>query len=202
MVRIRSPTALIAPLYDLLTAPLERRAFARWRRRLWSEVPPEGRGLEIGAGTGANFPFHPPGARIIATDISARMLREARGRREAARVPLVAADTQALPFADRSFDWVAETLVFCEVADPVRGLRELRRVLRPGGRLLMLEHVRPDGWLGAAADAITAVTGRLVGEHFNRRPERSLRAAGFVIERQEYLWRDLILLLVARCPAS
>ncbi len=200
MPRFRSPTAIFAPLYDRLTAPLERMALAHWRHRLWSEVPQAGRGLEIGAGTGANFPFHPPGARIVATDLSLRMLREAQRRRDAAPVPLVVADVQALPFRDGSFDWVAETLVFCEVAAPVRGLRELRRVLRPGGELLMLEHVRPGGWLGRLADAVSALTGPLLGEHFNRRPQRSLRAADLELERQAFLWRDLILLLIARRP--
>lgn len=187
-----------AGVYDTLTAPLERRSLARWRRRVWAEVPEAGPGLEVGAGTGANFACHPPGVYVVATDISVPMLRRARRKREGGAVPLVATDALALPFADASFAWVAETLVFCEVADPVAGLREVRRVLRPGGLLVMLEHVRPSGWLGRLADAASVVTGPLVGEHFDRDAEEAVRAAGFRVEKREWLWRDGVVLLVAR----
>lgn len=192
-----SRTGLLAPVYDLLTAPLERRALARWRERAWMKVPREGLGLEIGAGTGANFPEHPERSRIVATDVSLRMLWEAKAKRPRQAVSLVACDVQALPLPDAVFDWVAETLVFCEVPDPLAGLREVRRVLKPSGRLVMLEHVRPSGWLGHAADALTAVTAPLWGEHFNRDAEAFLRAAGFEIELREWLWRDGVVLLVA-----
>lgn len=188
---------MLAPVYDLLTAPLEKRALGRWRRRLWSEVPRGRSGLEIGAGTGANFPYYPQPARVVATDVSARMLREARGKPRPLP-PLAACDVQALPFRNETFDWVVGTLVFCEVPDPVAGLREIQRVLRPGGPIVMLEHVRPSGWLGQAADAISIISARLCGEHFNRDPEGHARAAGFEIERREWLWRDAVVLLVAR----
>lgn len=186
------------PVYDLLTGPLERRALACWRRRVWAEVPSCGLGLEIGTGTGANFPYHPQAAYTVATDISIRMIRHAAVKREEGSPRLVACDAQALPFRDATFDWVAETLVFCEVPDPVAGLREIRRALRPGGRLVMLEHVRPSGWLGRVADAVTAVTAPVIGEHFNRDAEACVREAGLEIERREWLWRDAVVLLVAR----
>lgn len=186
----------LAPVYDRLTAPLERRSFAAWRRDAWARVPEGGLGLEIGAGTGANFPYYPAGARVVATDVSDRMLRRAREKPDREGVPLVACDVQALPFRDGTFDWAAETLVFCEVPDLVVGLRELRRVLKSSGRLVMLEHVRPSGWLGRAADALTAVTAPLWGEHFNRDPEAAARAAAFRVEHREWLWRDVTVLLV------
>ena len=185
----------LAPVYDRLTAPLEHRSFARWRERAWSRVPDGGSGLEIGAGTGANFPYHPAGTRMVATDISDRMLLQARVKSERNGAPLVACDVQALPFPDETFDWVAETLVFCEVPDPVVGLHELRRVLKPSGKLVMLEHVRPAGWLGWAADALTAVTAPLWGEHFNRNAQAAAEAAGFQVQHQEWLWRDGVVLL-------
>jgi phosphatidylethanolamine/phosphatidyl-N-methylethanolamine N-methyltransferase len=191
-----SCTGRIAPVYDLLTAPLEKRVLHRWRRQVWARVPEGNMGLEIGAGTGVNIPYYPGDAYVVATDVSSAMLREARQKPGGPGTPLVACDVQALPFRSETFDWVSETLVFCEVADPVAGLQEIRRVLKPAGRLVMLEHVRPSGWLGRVADAATAVTGPLWGEHFDRDAEASLRAAGFEVERREWLWRDGVVLLV------
>lgn len=189
---------LVARLYDAATAPLEHRGFGRWRQAVWREVPSGGLGLEVGAGTGANFAYHPEGARVVGIDVSFAMLRRVREKPAAGGAPLVVADVTVLPFPDAAFDWVAETLVFCEVRDPIAGLRELRRVLRPGGRLVMLEHVRPSGLLGVAADALSTVTAPLWGEHFDRDAETAVLAAGFVIERREWLWRDGVVLLVAR----
>jgi ubiquinone/menaquinone biosynthesis C-methylase UbiE len=196
-----SRLGLLAPVYDRLTGPAERRAFGSWRRRTWAEVPRAGPGLEIGAGTGANFPYHPPGTRVLATDLSPAMLQRARRKPESAAVPLAAADALALPFRDGTFAWAVATLVFCEVPDPVGGLREVRRVLAPGGRLVLLEHVRPSGWLGVLADAATLVTAPLLGEHFDRDTEAAVRQAGFELEGREWLWRDGVVLLTARAPA-
>jgi phosphatidylethanolamine/phosphatidyl-N-methylethanolamine N-methyltransferase len=193
---------LIARLYDAATAPLEHGGFGRWRQAVWRKVPRDGLGLEVGAGTGANFAYHPDAAQVIGMDISFAMLRRVREKPAGGGAPLVVADVAALPFADTTFDWVAETLVFCEVRDPIAGLRELRRVLRPGGPLVMLEHVRPSGLLGVAADALSAVTAPLWGEHFDRDAETTVLAAGFVIERREWLWRDGVVLLVARHTAG
>ena len=191
-------TGRVAPVYDLLIAPLERRGLARWRERTWADVPGKGRGLEIGAGTGANFRYYPERAHVVATDVSPQMLQQAKGKTERLGTPLAACDAQALPFADATFDWVAETLVFCEVPDPVAGLREIRRVLKPGGRLVMLEHVRPSGWLGHLADAATALSAPIWGEHFNRNAAVSVREAGFEMLDEHRLWRDALVLLVAR----
>jgi ubiquinone/menaquinone biosynthesis C-methylase UbiE len=187
----------VARVYDVLIAPLERRALSRWRECTWAEVPEHGLGLEIGAGIGANFSYYPKGADIVAIDVSLPMLRRAQGKTRLARTPLVACDAQALPFADATFDWMAETLVFCEVPDPVAGLREIRRVLKPDGVLVMLEHVRPAGWLGRVADAATALSAPVFGEHFNRNVEASVRQAGFDVRRKQWLWRDAVVLLVA-----
>lgn len=136
----------IAPMYDTMEAFIERAAFGAGRRALWAAVP-AGRVLEAGVGTGKNLPFYPSGAQMTAIDISDQML--ARARRRAAglgvQVDLQLMDAQCLEFPDAWFDAAVATFVFCSVPDPVAGLRELGRVVRPGGDIWLLEHVRVDG---------------------------------------------------------
>ena len=131
--------------YDLAMWPLEVLAARRWREALWQGV--EGKVLEIAVGTGAGFLAHPPGVEVVGVDASAAML--ARAGRRAARlgldVELVQADLLHLPFPDHGFDFVVGSFVLCSVYRPVAALGELRRVIRPGGELRLLEHVRPRG---------------------------------------------------------
>ena len=191
----RSWTARLPAVYDVLMMPLEAFGLRRLRARLRDGLPAQGRGLEIGTGSGAGAER---GARVpfVRSDLSHSMLLRARERAPA--IPLVAADVQALPFASESFDWIAGSLLFCEVEDPVRGLREAGRVLRPGGTLHLLEHVRPHGALGVVADVVSRATGPLFGEHFDRATHESVLAAGFTIERAEWWLRGGLVHLVAR----
>ena len=127
-----------ALLYDPFLWLGERRVMAAQRRALLSGV--SGRVLEVGAGTGLNLPFYAAGADVVLTEPDAAM--RARLRRRG--VEVVDAPAEALPFADASFDVVVSTLVLCTCADPIAAIGELRRVLRPGGRLVFIEHVRAD----------------------------------------------------------
>jgi len=127
-----------ALLYDPFLWLGERRGMAAQRRALLTGV--SGRVLEVGAGTGLNLPFYDAGADVVLTEPDAAM--RARLRRRGAEV--VDAPAEALPFADASFDAVVSTMVLCTCADPIGAIGELRRVLRPGGRLLFIEHVRAD----------------------------------------------------------
>jgi len=180
--------------------PLERLWFDAWRRRLWRALPAGGRGLEVGAGTGANFPYHPAGARLVAVDVSFPMLERARERWGGARPHLVVADAEALPFSAAAFDWAAATFVFCEVEDPVRGMGELRRVVRPGGPVALLEHVRPVGVAGRMADLLTRLTAPLWSEHFDRDAAHNARAAGFDVVSQRRFLRNGATCILARAP--
>ncbi len=153
-----------------------------------------GRVLEVGAGNGLNFALYSPESveRVDAVEPDSAMLAYARPRADAARVPvsLFQAGVERLPFADESFDSAIATLVFCSVGDPLRGLREVRRVLRPGGVLLMVEHVRGHGAVALLQNIVTPVSRWMAGNcHWNRETGRTVRQAGFTIERQrEIKW--------------
>jgi ubiquinone/menaquinone biosynthesis C-methylase UbiE len=139
-----------------------------------------GRVLELGVGTGANLPLYAPGVTLVAMDLSEEMLRRARGRPTRARVYWVQADALRLPLRSESFDYVVTSLVLCSVADPVATLGEVRRVLRPGGWLAMVEHVRgEDGWMRWLTDVLERPWHRLSRScHLNRETARLVADAG------------------------
>lgn len=189
-----------APHYDCVLAPLERRLLARLRRRTLGRVPREARLiLEIGAGTGLNFPFYPAGAQVVASEPSVEMMR--RAAEHPARPPaalLVRHTVERLPFDDATFDAAFATLVFCSVAAPAEGFAELRRVVRRGGHVLLLEHVRPAGLLGYVCDALTPLTRALCEDHFNRRTAEEARRAGLEIVHLERHARGILEIIQCR----
>jgi ubiquinone/menaquinone biosynthesis C-methylase UbiE len=173
--------------------------FARWRWELLGQVA--GRTLEIGCGWGHNFDHYSAAALVAAFDYDPARVRDAARRR--APIPLSIADAQHLAWADRQFDSVVGTLVFCSIPQPHSALQEIRRVLKPTGKLYLLEHVRSHhDWLGMMQDALNPawhwVTG---GCNLNRDTEGTLRAAGFAVEQRRVLYAGLLKLIVARLDA-
>ncbi len=149
--------------------------------------------VEVGAGTGLNFAFYDPARveRVEATEPDSAMLAYARERAEHASVPitLTQAAVSALPWADATFDSAVVTLVFCSVSDPILGLQEIKRVLKPGGTLFLFEHVRSQTKVTALVqDALVPVTTRLFGNcHWNRDTERAVQEVGFHVTQMRHL---------------
>lgn len=176
----------LAKGYDLLFEPLERWALARWRAETVSYLPRESKILEIGAGTGLNFRHYPPVRFAAALELSKEMVRRARHRATVQKI--TQADAEKLPFADGSFDAAFATLVFCSIPDPRKAFEELRRVVRRGGRIVLLEHVRPEGFLGRLFDLLSFFTVLLIQDHFNRCTARIAAESGLkVIEVKKKL---------------
>ena len=172
-------------LYDALMLLLEKTGLGRWRLWLAGGVR-GGRVLDLGCGTGRNLPLYGGGAGVFGLDPCREALAAARAR--APRALLVRGRAEQLPFLDGSFDAVVSGLVFCSVGDPARGLAEVRRVLKPGGVLRMLEHVRAGSRFAARLQDLTqpAWTCLTGGCHPNRDTATAVRAAGFVVDAASY----------------
>lgn len=172
-----------------------------WRSQVWAEVA-GCNVLEVGVGTGFNAPYYSPARRVTAVDVSMGMLRRTRAKlaaRGEAIPALAQMDVQHLGFADGVFDCAVATLVFCGVPDPVQGLRELARVVRPGGRIVLLEHMRARArCIARAMDALNPLAWAIIGEDINRDTVANVRAAGLRVLRDESLWAwGIVRLIVA-----
>ncbi len=186
-------------VYDFVLAPLELLSFSRLRKKQFRHV--EGpRVLEVGVGTGRNFAYYPGGIEVVGIDFSEGMFSWAKRRalHEGIHIDLKQMDVQELEFDDDSFDTVVSTLVFCSVPDPVRGLREIRRVCRPTGKAIFLEHGRPQSEiLGRLFDLLDPVTARAWGDHINRRTTNNIKTSGLLVEREESYYSGIMKLIIA-----
>jgi ubiquinone/menaquinone biosynthesis C-methylase UbiE len=179
---------IFAAVYDPLSARTEEKFGAELKRKLL--VNARGRVLEIGVGTGLSFAHYPPEVELVGVDPSAPMLRRARAR--AAQlgrgVTLIEAPAEELPFEESSFDTAVSLAVLCSVRDPAHALRELRRVLRPDGRFIFLEHVRSeDAKLARWQDRLERPWGWVAGGcHPNRPTLEGIESAGFELVEVEH----------------
>lgn len=176
-----------AATYDRMSRSEESGFLGEMRRQLLADLT--GDVLEIGAGTGANFEHYPPGVRVTAIEPDPFMLSRAEEKLAAlgrSKISLQEAPAEQLPFDDASFDTVVSTLVLCTVHDTHESLAEVRRVLKPGGQLRFIEHVRASGIIGGVQDVIRPIWGWFgAGCHPNRRTVDMLRAAGFEVDVTE-----------------
>lgn len=180
---------ICAAAYDAVMAGPEKAVLRRHRRALLARV--RGRVLEIGGGTGANLPFYGSGIEeLVITEPEERMVQRLERKLGGYSLPtrVVRAPAEELPFEDESFDFVVSTLVLCTVDDPARALAQIHRLLRPGGQLLFVEHVRSDEpRLARWQDRVHGLQVRLGrGCHCNRKTLESINAAGFSIPQLDH----------------
>lgn len=190
----------IAPYFDGLEAMMEGLFFKKWRERLWAKV--DGHHiLEVGVGTGKNFDYYPKDARITAIDFSEAMLKQAALKkvRKNTNVELELMDVQSLPFADNSFDTVIGSFVFCSVPSAVKGLKELYRVCKPGGQVLLLEHVLSSKpVIAGIMNLVNPFVVALFGANINRNTVKNVKACSFASVRVDEHSGDIIKLIEAR----
>ncbi len=178
---------LFAACYDRMSRSSEEAGLSAMRDGLLNDAG--GRVLEIGGGTGVNLPHYLGTVEsLVVTEPEPAMLRRlrAKAREQSPNAEILQAPAEDLPFEDDSFDTVVSTLVLCGVDDQAEALREVRRVLRPGGKLLFLEHVRSDDpKLARFQDRITWLNHALMGCDCNRSTLAGIEAAGFSISHVE-----------------
>ncbi len=189
----------LAPYFDALEGFLEGLFFSEWRKTLWGKVQGE-HILEVGVGTGKNFPYYPKNTRITALDFSEKMLERAKVKklRSNVAVELELMDVQSLCYADNSFDTVIATFVFCSVPQPVKGLQELYRVCKPGGQVLLLEHVLSSKpMMAKMMKMINPLIASVFGANINRQTVKSIQSCGFDKVILDPASRDMVKLIQA-----
>lgn len=182
--------------FDIANLGIERR-YGEYKRKLFTKCL--GKVMLVAAGTGLDFQYFPDGLEITAIDFSPKMLEKAKEKLGVynGKLEVVEADVMSLDFPDGSFDTVATSCTFCSVPDPVKGLKEIHRVLRPDGKLLMFEHVRAGAMLLGAMMDITAPLFKKFGPEINRKTGENVRKAGFKITSEYNVYLDMVKLFEA-----
>lgn len=167
----------------------------KWRKELLKDV--SGNVLEVGIGTGVNLSFYPEGIQLTGIDFSPGMLKKARKKLDLLNLPyhveLIEMDIQQMDFPDNTFDYIVATCVFCSVPDPVKGLKELARVCKPDGQIIMLEHMRSDNKIvGKMMDLVNPIPLNVWGANINRKTLENINKAGLTIEQSDELLYTIV----------
>lgn len=184
-------------IYDLFMEPFERRGLRRLRKKLVSKAT--GKVLEIGAGTGLNLPYYDSekisSLTMIDQDLNRRVLEKKIEKYGNLKPTFGEENVMDLCFPDESFDTVVFTLVFCTVADVEKGISEIRRVMKREGKIIFIEHVRPETEpLRKTFDTLTPLWKKLAsGCHLNRETEGTLKAMGFDLDLEEKIMKKIFL---------
>ncbi|MGH9217486.1 MAG: class I SAM-dependent methyltransferase [Acidimicrobiales bacterium] len=192
-----------ASRYDRQIGWWERHVLGRGNRA-WAAQRARGDVLDVAVGTGLNLPFYDTDLKVTGIDLSPAMLDIARQRAAGVGrdVDLREGDAHHLPFENASFDTIVCTFSLCNIPDPHQAVSEMRRVLRPGGRLILVDHIRstsrPIYWLQKAIEPISV---RIDGDHMTRRPADIVQQLGFDIVERDRFRRGIVERLVALKPA-
>ena len=193
-----------AATYDQSLGLVERIVLGPFRRAFGSLR--QGETLEVAIGSGLNLPYYTPAVtRATGVDLSPEMLRVARERAASLGLPitLLPADAEALPFPDASFDTVAISLALCTIPNPAAALRELARVCRPDGRVVLLEHVRSTARpIALAQRLLSPCNVRAIGCHLDRDTIDLAVSLGFSVDESRSRLFDAVRLVVMRPPAA
>lgn len=190
----------LASIYDFWDVIPERLLYRSWRLKLWEKVQGENI-LEVGVGTGKNIPFYPSGTQVTAIDISHRMLERARARENQLHdvtVKLLKADLNGLTFKDNSFDAVVGSFVLMVLPDPLKALKEIKRVCQPHGKVFFLEFTRSDSKVMAFSQGLlTPLTHAVYHAYLNRDIVGLIQSSGFRIIESDRMSNGIVQLIEA-----
>lgn len=184
----------VSKIYDLMEKPMDSMSSDKWTEKLVQSIEGE-KVLEVGVGTGKNLKFYPENLDITAIDFSVNMLEKAKEKiKGKENIKLIEMDAEDMEFEDNTFDTVVTSCVFCSVPDPVQGLKEIRRVCKEDGKIIMLEHMRSrNPVVGKLMDLVNFIPLNIWGANINRRTMENLKKAGFKDEDIEVqnVWTDI-----------
>lgn len=179
----------MARFYDSFHKPAEKIWFGRWRKKYLASLT--GRILEVGVGTGENIKYYNSEAEVIGIDFSEKMLEKARKKLISSgknNITLTQMDAEKLNFKSNSFDYVITTFVFCSIPAPAKALAEIKRILKPKGRLIMIEHVLSKNPIISLIERIhNPLTRLFMGVNINRNTKQNIIDSGMIIVREENL---------------
>ncbi|CQR47319.1 Demethylmenaquinone methyltransferase [Paraliobacillus sp. PM-2] len=181
----------VSKVYDSMDVMIKE----SWRKELLENI--KGNVLEVGIGTGANLPFYSNHVHLTGIDFSSGMLMHAKQKVDKLTLSyplkLMEMNAQQMDFLDNTFDYVVATCVYCSVPDPVKGLREMRRVCKPDGKIILLEHMRSDNEIvGKLMDVLNPITVKMWGANINRRTMDNIKKAGLIIDQKEDLFSSIV----------
>ena len=189
----------ISPIYDIMEIPMETMMFSNWRKDILSRL--SGRVLEVGIGTGKNIPYYPDDCEVVGIDISDKMLSHAKEKaRSSNNISLFRMDAENLGFKDESFDYVITTFVLCSIPQPVPALEEMKRVCKPDGMVINLEHMKSDNkFIASVEDLLNPITKATTGVNINRETVENVKKAGLdVTEVKNMAFKDVFRLIRSR----
>jgi len=190
-----------AIVYDLIEFPVEKVLYSKWRKKYFSNLI--GKVLDVGIGTGKNIDYYNNEAEVTGIDFSKKMLEKVKRKLKKSgrkNISLKLMDVENLKFRDNSFDYVITSSVFCSVPNPIEGLKEIKRVLKPNGKLIMVEHVLSKNKIIAFFENLfNPMVKFLTGVNINRNTRQNIEKSGMVVKKEKNLALiDIFRLFVAK----